>query len=259
MTPPAVVAVLPARFASTRLPGKPLLADTGKPLIQHTWEAVRRATTLSAIVIATDDERIAEAARGFGAEVAMTSPDHPSGSDRVAEVASLAAYRDAEILVNVQGDEPEIEPEALDRLVERLAAGAPAQAPGHEHLATLARPFRPEEADDFASPHAVKVVFDDAGRALYFSRSAIPTGTDPVGAHLHVGVYAWRRDALLAFSSAAPTALEQRERLEQLRALEMGMTIGVVVVDDSALGIDTPSDYARFVQRMNATTPRGNA
>lgn len=249
------VAVLPARYASTRLPGKPLLADTGKPLIQHTWEAVRRARRIDAVVVATDDERIAEAARGFGAEVVMTSADHPSGSDRVDEVASLPAFADAELLVNVQGDEPEVDPAALDRLVDRLDADAERR----EQLATLARPFAADERDAYLSPHAVKVVFDAVGRALYFSRSPIPHGDDPLGAHLHVGVYAWRRDALRAFSSAEPTALERRERLEQLRALELGMTLGVVVVDDSALGIDTPSDYARFVERVRATTARGNA
>lgn len=249
------VAVLPARYASSRLPGKPLLAETGKPLIQHTWEAVSRARRLDAIVIATDDERIASAAEAFGADVVMTSPDHPSGSDRVAEVAQLARFADADVLVNVQGDEPEIDPEALDALVARLRA----DADHGEQLATLARPFGADEADDFASPHAVKVVADASGRALYFSRSPIPHGTDPLGAHLHVGVYAWRREALLAFTAATPSPLERRERLEQLRALEMGMTIGVVVIAHSALGIDTPSDYARFVERMRATSARGPA
>ena len=232
-------AILPARYASTRLPGKPLLDRTGKPLIQHVWEQVSQAKCLDPIIIATDDERIAEAARGFGAEVAMTRADHISGTDRVAEVA---AGLDAELILNVQGDEPEIDPGDLDRLVQRLAST-------DDDMATLARPFGAHEADLLADPNAVKVVFADDGRALYFSRSPIPHGTEPEGTWLHLGVYAYRREALFALARAEPHPLELRERLEQLRALARGLTIGVVPTEHHGLGIDTPEDYARFIQR----------
>ncbi len=242
MTAPRAAAVVPARYAAHRLPGKPLLDETGKPLLQHVWEQVRRARSLDPVVIATDDQRIFAAAEAFGARVVMTSPDHASGSDRVAEVARGL---DAELIVNVQGDEPEIDPDDLDRLVATLAQE------GCE-LATLARPLRADEKNVLNDPSAVKVVMDAAGNALYFSRSPIPWGDDTAGCHLHVGVYAWRRDALLAFTAAHPTALEQRERLEQLRALALGMRCAVVVTEHDALGIDTPEDYARFVQRMGS-------
>ncbi len=239
MSAPRAAAILPARYASTRLPGKPLLDQTGKPLIQHVWEQVRRAQSLDPIIIATDDERIAEAARGFGAEVAMTRDDHVSGTDRVAEVA---AGLDAQLILNVQGDEPEIDPGDLDSLVQRLATT-------DDDMATLARPIGPEEAELLADPNAVKVIFADDGRALYFSRSPIPYGTDPEGTWLHLGVYAYRREALISLAGAEPHPLELRERLEQLRALARGLTIGVVPTEHHGLGIDTPEDYARFIQR----------
>ena len=242
----SAAAVIPARYASARLPGKPLLAETGKPLIQHVWERVAEAERLTTVVVATDDERIRAAVEGFGGRVVMTRDDHPSGTDRVAEVAEGL---DADVLVNVQGDEPEIDPADLDRLVARLEGT-------DDDIATLARPFGADEADTFADPHAVKVVFDAAGRALYFSRSPIPHGTDPEGGWLHLGVYAFRRPALLRFAGAPPSALETRERLEQLRALEMGMTLGVVVTHNDALGIDTEDDYARFVQHCSGQGAR---
>jgi 3-deoxy-manno-octulosonate cytidylyltransferase (CMP-KDO synthetase) len=244
-------AVLPVRHASVRLPGKPLLDRTGKPLIRHVWEAVCRARTLDPVIVATDDERIAQAARGFGARVELTSPAHPSGSDRVAEVARRL---DAELVVNVQGDEPDVEPADLDRLVERLAAGG-------EELVTLAYHLGADEAEAFADPHQVKVVVDDRGRALYFSRCPIPHGAPPERALGHLGVYGWRRDALLRFADAPPAEAERHERLEQLRALAMGMTVGVVVTPHRSLGIDTPEDYARFVARQQggARAPGGTA
>lgn len=246
MSAPRAAAVLPARYAAQRLPGKLLLAETGKPLLQHVWERVTRAQTLDPVIVATDDERIRAAAEGFGATAVMTSPDHASGSDRVAEVA---AGLDAELVVNVQGDEPEIDPDDLDALVRRLAVG-------DCELATLARPLAAHETDVLADSAAVKVVMDGAGRALYFSRSPIPWGDEASGCHLHVGVYAWRKDALLRFSAAPPTALERRERLEQLRALDMGMRCAVVVTEHDALGIDTPEDYARFVGRAGPARPQ---
>ena len=239
MSHPVAIAVIPARYASVRLPAKLLLDATGKPLIQHTWEQVRRARCLDPVLIATDDARIEAAAEAFGAQVVMTDPAHRSGSDRVAEVVR---DRDDEFVLNVQADEPEIDPGDLDRLVTRLAEG-------DVELATLARPLGADEADVLADPNAVKVVMDDRGRGLYFSRSPIPHGTDPLGTYLHLGVYAWRRESLLAFADAPPAALEVRERLEQLRALALGMTIAVVTTTNDALGIDTEADYARFVKR----------
>ena len=231
-------AVIPVRWASNRLPGKPLLSQTGKPLIQHVWERVCRANRLDEVLIATDDERIQQAVEGFGGRCVMTRDDHPSGTDRVAEVA---ASLDADVIINVQGDEPEVDPHDLDRLIERLEANG-------EDIATLARPLRAEESSLLLDPHAVKAVFTHQGRALYFSRSPIPHGDDPDGAWLHLGVYAFRRKALLAFAATQPTALEKRESLEQLRALDLGQTIGVVLTENDALGIDTADDYARFVQ-----------
>jgi 3-deoxy-manno-octulosonate cytidylyltransferase (CMP-KDO synthetase) len=238
-------AILPARYASTRLPGKPLLDQTGKPLIQHVWEQVRKASRLDPVIIATDDDRIASVARNFGAQVAMTSSHHISGTDRVAEVI---AGLDVELIVNVQGDEPEIDPGDLDRLVERLSSTK-------DDMATLARPLAAEEGALLTDSNAVKVVFNDDGRALYFSRSPIPYGDRAEGAWLHLGVYAYRRSALLALAGADPHPLERRERLEQLRALAMGLSIGVVTTRHHGLGIDTPDDYARFVERFRNSNP----
>ncbi len=236
------VAVIPVRYGATRLPGKPLLAQTGKPLVRHVWEQVRRAASLDAVLIATDDERIEAACRAFGAQVERTSAAHPSGSDRVAEVMGR---RDEPLVLNVQGDEPEIDPGDLDRLVARLRDG-------DEELVTLVRPFDADEQRDWLSPHVVKAVVDARGRALYFSRSPVPHGDSPLGACAHQGVYGWRRPALLRFAAAPPGALERRERLEQLRALELGLRIGVVTTAHRSLGIDTPEDYARFVARTEA-------
>jgi len=235
-------AVLPVRYASTRLPGKPLLAETGRPLVQHVWEQVTRARRLDPVIVATDDERIAQAVRRFGGRVELTSPDHPSGSDRVAEVVRRL---DAPLVLNVQGDEPEVDPADLDRLVERLASGG-------EELVTLARRMGPGEAATLADPHVVKVVLDAHGRALYFSRCPIPHGARPEQALAHQGVYGWRREALLAFAAAPPCEAERAERLEQLRALHLGMRVGVVLTAHASLGIDTPSDYAAFVKRCAA-------
>jgi len=236
-------AIVPARYASVRLPGKLLLDETGKPLLQHVWERVRRARRLDPLLVATDDERIAAAARGFGAEVVMTRDDHVSGTDRVAEVARGL---EAERVLLVQGDEPEIDPDDLDRLVERLGEG-------EEQVVTLARPFGAHETELFAQPDNVKVVLDGRGRALYFSRSPIPYGENPRGAHLHLGVYGFRRDALLRLASLPPAPLERRERLEQLRALCDGMRIGVVLTSNEAVGIDTRVDYDRFVARVRGS------
>ena len=243
----AIVAIIPARFGSTRLPGKPLSQINGKPMVQHVWERARGAQAVDRVLVATDDERIAEAVRRFGGQVELTSPAHPSGSDRVAEVVRRL---DAPLVLNVQGDEPEIDPADLDRLVERLAAG-------EEELVTLARRFGPDEQAGFLDPNVVKVVLDARGRALYFSRAPIPHGARPEQALAHQGVYGWRREALLAFAAAPPCEAERAERLEQLRALHLGMRLGVVLTAHASLGIDTPSDYAAFVRRCAARAAAG--
>ncbi len=242
------VAVIPARYASKRFPGKPLADATGQPLIRHVYERVAQARTIARTLVATDDLRIAEAVRAFGGEVVMTRADHPSGTDRVAEVARGL---DADILVNVQGDEPEIEPASIDRLVGLLESDPDCP------IATLACPFANVPGSEPSDPAAVKVVCDRRGRALYFSRSRIPHQRDrdepaeAPGPLLHVGVYAYRREFLLRLTGLTPTPLERTERLEQLRVLEHGFPIAVAIVDRAAVGIDTPEDYAAFVARMN--------
>jgi 3-deoxy-manno-octulosonate cytidylyltransferase (CMP-KDO synthetase) len=240
-----IVAVIPARFASTRLPGKPLLSDTGRPLIQHVVEAARRARWLDRVLVATDDQRIADAVAGFGGEFVMTRSDHPTGTDRVAEVA--AGLPDARIIVNLQGDEPEITGAALDRVVTLLDDDP--EVP----MATLATPIRSEAV--YRDPSCVKVVVSRTGRALYFSRSPIPHYRDglprsdaPLG-YLHLGLYAYRRDFLLGLGALPPSPLEAAEKLEQLRVLQAGHPIAVGLVDEPSIGIDTPDDYRRFVER----------
>ena len=246
-----IVAVIPARFASTRLPGKPLLSDTGRPLIQHVVEGARRATRLDRVIVATDDTRIAEAVVGFGGECVMTRSDHPTGTDRVAEVA--AGLPGARIVVNLQGDEPEISGHALDLVVALLERDPDAS------MATLATPIASEVV--YRDPSCVKVVLSGAGRALYFSRSPIPHHRDglssrPPGqplAYLHLGLYAYRREFLLGLATLPPSPLESSERLEQLRVLESGRPIAVGIVDEPSVGIDTPEDYRRFVARWRAS------
>ncbi len=240
------VAIIPARYASTRFPGKPLAADTGKPLIQHVVERVRAARRIERVIVATDDARIAEAVRGFGGAVEMTRPDHPSGTDRIAEVAGRL---DADLIVNVQGDEPEMDPAAIDALVELMASRPDAK------VGSLACRFADEA--DVLNPACVKVVLDGQGNALYFSRSVIPYPRDAAGRIespdrwlLHLGIYAYRRDFLLELSRTPPTPLERAERLEQLRVLELGERIAIAVVDHAATGIDTPEQYAAFVERF---------
>lgn len=243
------IAVIPARYDSTRFPGKPLLRETGKYLIQHVCERVALATTVDRVIVATDDVRIREAVQSFGGECVMTRADHPSGTDRVAEVA---ASLDVDLILNVQGDEPEIDPHHLDALIQRMQSDADAA------VGTLCCPF-PNELDP-RDPNKVKVVLDNTGRALYFSRSLIPYPRDSAGIpespsdwQLHVGVYAYRRAALQKLSQLPPAPLETLERLEQLRALHHGMSIAVVSVDGAAPGIDTPADYSAFLSRMNSS------
>ncbi len=243
-----ILAVIPARFASTRLPGKPLLSATGKPLIRHVVEAARRARCLDRVIVATDDPRIYQVVTGFGGEAAMTRADHPSGTDRVAEVAS--AIPSASIVVNVQGDEPEIAPEAIQAVVEML------QNHPELNMATIATPIRDETV--YRDPGCVKVVLDGNGRALYFSRSPIPMHRDGppdsgVWGLLHLGLYAYRREFLLNLAQLPVSPLERAEKLEQLRVLGAGAAIGVATIDEPSVGIDTPEDYERFVRRWNAS------
>ena len=233
-----VTAIIPARWASTRFPGKPLVNLRGKPLVQHVWERANRAKRVGRVIIATDDMRIAEAAFDFGAEVALTSPKHPTGTDRLAEVAGK--LKSAAIILNVQGDEPDIAPSTIDRLV-----GALQDDPGLG-MVTAANPVT--DLADVRNPHVVKVVTDLAGRALYFSRSVIPHDRDGrrgIRYLRHQGIYGYRRKVLLAFVKWKPTPLEQAEKLEQLRALEHGIAIGVIVVRRGSVGVDVPGDLAK--------------
>lgn len=231
------VGIIPARWDSTRFPGKPLHVIAGKPLLQRVWERCMRAKRLDAVIVATDDMRIAEAAFGWGAEVAVTSRRHRSGTDRLGEVASKAA--EFSHVLNIQGDEPLIEPKLLDRLVGALAEDRALE------MITAAHPFT--EADDVASPHQVKVVLDSNNDALYFSRSPIPFVRDSgtkIGQLRHQGIYGYTRDLLLRFVAWKASPLERAESLEQLRALENGVRIHVLVTNTGSPGIDTPEDAA---------------
>jgi len=233
------VGIIPARFESTRFPGKPLVDLGGKPLVQWTWEAAKRCETLERVIVATDDQRIADAVRAFGGEVAVTRSDHPSGTDRLAEVA---AGLDADVIVNIQGDEPFLNAATVDAVVQPFHT-----APSSLMMTTAC--VTTGDAAEAADPNVVKVVVSALGTALYFSRLPIPYLRDalkgPVTWRLHLGLYAYRRDFLLQFASWPPTPLERLESLEQLRALEYGATIRVVEVPERALGVDTPADLER--------------
>ncbi len=241
------LALIPARFASTRFPGKPLAAETGRPLIQHVVERVRECQTIDRVVVATDDERIHQAVLSFGGESVMTG-QHPNGTSRLAEAVEVLGS-DHEFIVNVQGDEPEVPAATIDALVEGLQQDPDAD------MATLASLFDPDE--DFRNPNVVKLVLDRRGRAMYFSRSPIPfdrdaelTGTKPhVAMYKHPGLYGYRRAFLLRYPKLEPTPLEQAEKLEQLRVLEHGHAIAVIHADAPHPGIDTPEQYAAFVER----------
>ena len=238
-----VTAILPARWASTRFPGKPLVKLRGKPLVQHVWERAGRAKLVDRVIVATDDMRIAEAAFAFGAEVALTSSKHPTGTDRLAEVASK--LKSAPIILNVQGDEPDIAPSTIDRLAQALQDD-PALG-----MVTAANPIT--DRSDIGNPNVVKVVADLAGRALYFSRSTIPHDRDGDGGikYLrHQGIYGYRRKVLLDFVKWKPTPLEKAEKLEQLRALEHGVSIGVIVVKKGSVGVDVPADLAKAARAL---------
>lgn len=242
MTTPVTV-VIPARFASTRFPGKVLADLTGKPLIQHVYEQAQRASRVDRVLVATDDEHICEVVRGFGGEAVLTRADHPNGTSRIAEAA---ADIEGEFIVNVQGDEPEIDPAIIDCAVDCLQASPDCV------MSTLAAPFSLDE--DPADPNIVKVVVDQSGRALLFSRAAIPhhRGRAAMEYLKHVGMYVYRRDFLRTYVSLEPTPLEQTEHLEQLRVLEHGHDIAVAIVNAKHHGIDTPEQYEAFVARQAA-------
>lgn len=241
---PAIV--IPARYASTRFPGKPLHKLVGKPMIQHVWERCRLAKRAEIIIIATDDDRIRQAAENFGARVVMTSPDHPSGTDRIAEAAN--ALPQCDVFLNVQGDEPLVSPELIDQLLAALENDPDAD------MVTAAVPE--SAADGFTDPNAVKVVTTADGIALYFSRSPIPHRRDPGSSPSpwlrHKGIYAYRRDFLQRFVSWPPSPLEQSECLEQLRALEHGARIRVIATIDDSPGIDTPQQAEILEKQMQS-------
>ena len=231
-----VLCVIPARYASTRLPGKPLSMIAGKPMIQHVYERACQAQLPDEVVVATDNELVEKAVLDFGGKAVMTSPDHPSGTDRLAEVALM--YPDVDVIVNVQGDEPMIPPEVIDRLAEAFNGDADL------NMATMKVVM---DEEDYENPAAVKVVTDQQGYALYFSRSLMPYPRNkPEGFKVfkHVGIYAYRRNFLLKYAALAPTPLEKAESLEQLRALENGYKIKVLESDFQGIGVDTPEDLS---------------
>lgn len=243
----AAIGVIPARLASTRFPDKVLASDTGRPLIQHVWEAASRAGSLTRLVVAVDDQRVADAVRRFGGEPVMTRVDHPNGTSRLAETAAKLGLDDDAIVVNVQGDEPELDPGTIDEAVALLRSTS---AP----CATVASPLTGDA--DFHNPNIVKVVLRADGHALYFSRSAIPHarvgGEGIVQPLRHIGLYVYRVGFLKRYVGLAPTPLERTEMLEQLRILEHGHAIAVAIRTVTSEGIDTPAQYAAFVDRWRA-------
>lgn len=241
---PDVIAVIPARYASTRLPGKPLAQIAGRPLVQHVVERVRGAQNLARVLVATDDERIQKAVRAFGGEAILTRADHRSGTDRVAEVA---AHVPAEIYLNIQGDEPLLDPATIDTVVSAMFEDDSVQ------IATPCSAIR--QQNDIMDPHVTKVVRDFDGNALYFSHAPIPWVRDRdqnlvVQHWKHIGLYAFRRDALLEFPTLPPGELERVEQLEQLRWLENGFRIRVVETEYDAVSVDVPEDIARVEQLL---------
>jgi len=240
--------VIPARLASSRLARKLLLRSTGKSLIQHTFEAAQAASRPSGIAVATDHPDILNEVRSFGGNAEMTSPEAANGTERVAEVARRLT--DVDIVVNLQGDEPELSGESIDLAIQLLEENPAAV------MSTLATPIR--SRSQFEDPACVKVVFDSSGRALYFSRSPIPhprtwddqlLAAQPPHFFQHIGLYAYRREFLLQLSRIPESGMEKLEKLEQLRVLDAGYSIFVGVVDEPPSGIDTPEDYRRFVER----------
>ena len=245
-----VLGIIPARYASTRFPGKPLALIAGKPLIRHVVERCQQAKSLAEVIVATDDTRIWEVAQNF-CRAEMTAPDHPSGSDRIAEVASRCA---CDAVVNIQGDEPLIDPAVIDAVAVALA---------HTEMSTAATPL--QNSDEYGNPNVVKVVVNATGHALYFSRRTIPYLRDAASGSVseqlaafpflkHLGIYGYRRETLLRLVRFPVSPLERAEKLEQLRALEHGIPIAVVKVDYDSVGVDVPADVARVERRMAGGT-----
>jgi 3-deoxy-manno-octulosonate cytidylyltransferase (CMP-KDO synthetase) len=246
----AATVIIPARFGSTRFPAKILAAATGKPLVQHVVEQALKCRRVRSVIVATDDRRIVDALRPFNTTAVMTSAAHQSGTDRIAEVARNL---NDDIIVNVQGDEPEIEPEVIDGLIALLMEN-PAAA-----MATAVTPF--PTGKDPADPNLVKCAVGIDSRAIYFSRSPIPFHRDPnnpdnAAYYLHLGIYAYRRPFLLEYADWPPTPLELTEKLEQLRVLEHGREIRVLKVHRATHGIDTPEQYEEFVSRVGFIPPK---
>ena len=246
-----VTAIIPARYGSTRFPGKPLALINGLPMIQHVCQRVAKAVMVNRVIVATDDERIAAVVEGFGGEVMLTCADHPTGTDRLAEVAEKI---DAELIVNVQGDEPLIDPRMVDQAI------APLLENRQIEMGTLAAPIG--QVDDFHNPNVVKVVKSQSGLALYFSRAPIPWPRDlnseqlaielpQLGVLRHIGLYVYRRKLLLDYPTWPKTPLENLENLEQLRALERGIGLYVAETQFSCHGVDTPADLDRVAKLMN--------
>jgi 3-deoxy-manno-octulosonate cytidylyltransferase (CMP-KDO synthetase) len=243
-----IIGIIPARYASTRFPGKPLALIAGKPLIQHVVERCQQAKSLSEVIVATDDTRIWEVAQNF-CRVEMTRPEHPSGSDRIAEVAERCG---GDAVVNIQGDEPLMDPAVIDAVAGALKSN---------EMSTAATPI--PTAEEYDNPNVVKVVVNAAGRALYFSRRTIPylreAASRPVREQLaafpflkHLGIYGYRRETLLRLVKFPVSPLENAEKLEQLRALENGIPIAVVTVDYDSVGVDLPEDVKRVEKLLSA-------
>lgn len=250
-----VYGIIPARLASTRLPRKLLLAETGRSILEYTWMSASQARSLNELIIAVDSEEVSTVVKNFGAHYEMTG-EHPSGTDRIAEVAARCCP-DGDIFVNIQGDEPEIDPKNIDAVVQALVDCPSAQ------MATIGTPMR--EMEQVQASSCVKVVRGEDGRALYFSRCPIPFCRDREPEEilesehpwtLHIGIYAYRRDFLFELTKMPPSRLEKLEKLEQLRALEAGARIQVAIVEHRSVGIDTPEDYARFVERCRSNPNR---
>ena len=247
-----ITAIIPARYASTRFPGKALADILGKPMVQHVYERTARASLVSDVIVATDDERILAAVRAFGGRAEMTGKEHETGTDRLAEVATRL---DSDIIVNVQGDEPLIDPAMIDQAIRPLVDDPDVP------MATLK--VRIKSLHDFLSPNVVKVVTDWAGCALYFSRSPLPFFRDKWNdlkddafaagkllCYKHVGLYVYRREFLLRYAQMPPTSLELSEKLEQLRVLENGYRIRVVETEHEAIGVDTPADLEKVIEKL---------